>query len=365
MSIDTNNSVNNYYTIADAAALILPNADWAVGFWLYLGNNAGTSDQQFIGNNNTTAANFMGVYLRGADSGTNPDKFRFTYDDGNVSAWTMTAGTATPANNNWNLVVAQRRAADGQFQLWWCPANSTATKIGSRAIGSEGASDGGTWYIGRRAPSGTQRMLSGNYLAEIFFLDSSLTQTEIEQLAGGIPINRLKTPIFYLPFRTANATENDVMGSHNATEAGAVLVGPHHPPIIAYPDPAAFYMGGAVGNIIAEYSEGITVTPDPAVFYTSGAVENINAGAPITVSPDPAVFYMGGAVGSIIAEYDVEPTLGVSTLDFSLLSPHKIRSEVLELSTLEVSTTPRHTIRVSDELAHSLEVELLELEMVT
>lgn len=365
MSIDTNNSVNNYYTIADAAALTLPDADWCVGFWLYFAANDGSADQQFIGSNNTTEDNYFGIYIRGS-GGTNPNKFRLAFGDPLV-AWTLTAGTATAPNNNWNLVVAQRRAADDEYQIWWNTAMfATASKVGSRAIGTEGESNGSTWYIGRRPPSGTQRMVPGNYLAEIFFLDSSLSQTEIQQLAGGIPINRLKTPIFYLPFRTANATETDVMGSHNATEAGAVLVGPHHPPLIAYPDSISFYMGGAVGNIIAEYSEGgITVTPDPAAFYTSGAVENINAGAPVTVSPDPAAFYLGGAVGSIIAEYDVEPTLGVSTLDFSLLSPHKIHSEVLELSTLEVSTTPLHTIRVSDDLAHSLEVELLELEMVT
>jgi hypothetical protein len=228
-------AANDYYSIVDAAELTLQDGDWCVGLWTYVADNAGSAYQYTYSNNGYAANNSINLFLVETGEGTgNINKWGLVVQDGDGTSVSLVSSTAPGADSTWRLIVAQRRTADNQVQLWFCEPKGAASKVASAADTNFDAVNGAAWNVARRVDGDANRYYGG-VLCEMFKGDFSLTQAQIEALAAGLPIKTLAaqaglTLDLYLPAWTADATLIDYSGSGNdATRQDAPTTATHAP----------------------------------------------------------------------------------------------------------------------------------------
>lgn len=187
--------LDDYYTVADAAELTLPDNDWCVGVWTYVSDNVGANYQYLLGTNTVGTINSFWLYLQEATAPT-PNCWTFYPIDGDgTTPGAMFAG-ATGADSTWRLIIAQRRTADNQIQLWFCTKGGVPSSETTAADTNFDAVNGSTWYIGARNDLDAGRFY-GSIVCEIFKGNFSLTSAQIQALGGGLPIKTLAAQLTY------------------------------------------------------------------------------------------------------------------------------------------------------------------------
>jgi hypothetical protein len=246
--------VDDRFTIADHASLTLPDADWCVGIWTRVTNNAGAFFQYLLSNNGYAVNNSLNMWLKEAGAGANFDEWGFLLVDGDGTATPPTYSASAPgADSVWRLVVLQRVTASSRFELWFCEVRSAASLEATWTDAGFDAINGGTWYIGCRADTDANRFY-GSEACEFFKGDFSLSQAEITALGAGIPIWGLgKSPDVYLVMGTTEATLADLFGGNNATRVSAPTT-VEHPPV-ARPCGAAAVVAGAAAPAVGQPME--------------------------------------------------------------------------------------------------------------
>lgn len=223
--------LDDYFSIADAAGLTLPDGDWCVAIWTRVTDNSGSNYQYLLSNNNWGVNNSFNLFLCEAGEASDPNEWAIRLVDGDGTTVTFDSGAAAPgADGLWRLVVVQRRTADAQVQMWFCTPGATPALVGSDSDTNFDAIDGGAWNVGRRVDGNANRYY-GSFAAELFKGDFSLSQEEIAALGAGVPIYALgKSPSMYLVMGTSEATLRDLFGSNDATRSSAPTTA-EHPPI--------------------------------------------------------------------------------------------------------------------------------------
>ena len=152
------NEVDQYYTIADAAELILQDGAWSVGIWTYVVNNTGTNFQYLISNKMVGNNDSINIWLQEEDSSGTPNTWCTRVVDGDgTDSDILFSATATGADSTWRLIIVQRNTSDNEIQLWHCEVGAAATKEASAADTNFDAINGDDWDIGRRADADADR----------------------------------------------------------------------------------------------------------------------------------------------------------------------------------------------------------------
>lgn len=229
------NEVDDHYTVAVDASLDFPDGDWCVGMWTRVDDNSGSDFQYALSDGPFNGTSSFNLYLY-ETSRANGDKWYLnTEDDGGSNVSFLSS--STPGGDGVDrLIIAQRRAADSEIQMYFCEFGGTAVKEGSASYASYGArTNSNALHIGARygTPPDADRYYGG-ILGEVFKGDFSLSAEEITALGGGLPILSLGKPLdMYHQFRSIGDLK-DVVGANDATSVNAGTTAEHFPIILPW-----------------------------------------------------------------------------------------------------------------------------------
>jgi hypothetical protein len=260
---------NDYFSIADAAGLSLPNGQWCVGIWTKVNDNTGSAYQYLLSNNNYAVNSSFNLHIYEAGSGAGAGQWQNILKDSDGTQKDLTSGTTPGGDGVWRLIINQRTAA--QIEMWFCEFGQTAALVGTQTLASFGDIDGGAWNIGRRVDGNADRYYGG-IACEFFKGNFSLTQEEITALGAGVPITMLgKTLDVYLPMRETAATLYDIVGSNDATRQDSPATAEH---VGIHTD----WIRAVVFNTAQQFSQSVAGTLSSAGSLTKSISINV-AGA--------------------------------------------------------------------------------------
>lgn len=197
----TNSS--NIVTLADNAALTVPNADWTIAGWFKLNTTtAGHSGGERIFTWETgTGENFLGSVKASGGSGTTINTIQI-YSSYPSSTFDFAIEPSFTADTNWHSYVAVRSGSTVTLYL-------DGTSIGTDTL-NFGWDEATTWKFGNRA-DGT-RAFEGN-LAEWAKWDRALIAAEIAGLAAKFSPNCFPGFTWFTP----------MIADYNEIKAGIVI----------------------------------------------------------------------------------------------------------------------------------------------
>jgi len=284
----TFDEVDDRYTIADDAGLTLPASDWAIGFWAKVDDSTGSLFQYAFSNNGYGAANSINIWLlEASEPSADKNKWGFRLEDGSANDTGIVLSSTAPGGDGaWRLIILQRDTTAGEFQLWFCEANGSASKVGSISDTGYGTINGGAWYLGCRSDLNADRFFGGT-MAEFFAGGFALSSAEMATLAtvttpstpyelGDNILSLGKTPTVYFNMLTAEATLEDASGNgHDATRTSAPATATH--PIDRYKINIAatqVAVNTSTGNQTITATKLYGQTPKAALFIISRATTN-------------------------------------------------------------------------------------------
>jgi len=230
--------IDDYYTIADAASLTLPDGDWSIGIWTKVVDNSGNTYGVLVSSNNFGANNSIQLYLNEADAG-DANKWTLNIEDGDGTNVAITSTDAPGGDSAWRLIVIQRDTTASEIQMWFCEAGAAASKEAAAADTDFAAVDASDWCIASRNDQSATRFWGG-IACEFWKGNFCLTAAEMAALGTGLrPHDLGYSSDVYLEMFTADATLQDCFGSNNATRHDAP-VSVDHPPMMRTPRQAAF-----------------------------------------------------------------------------------------------------------------------------
>lgn len=240
MAIDfgTGNDGSRYSVIADGAGgLNLPDNDWAIALWVRLSNGlrgfAGASDFQYF----LSCGALGGIGSLHLFFGNTSNFRQFVYRirgaslaELNVTAVTGIGDATTGIDTTDRLIVIQRRS--NNIEIYWVAKGAAVSAPNSStAWGARGALTPATdWTLGHRADLAASRAYQ-NVLSEVaFILDGSLSATDVEDLAVGVPITDVYAGAeAHLKFLAFADPEPDAVDDHDADMVGSGIVTATHP----------------------------------------------------------------------------------------------------------------------------------------
>ena len=99
-------SASEYFTLADDAALTLPNGDWSLGGWFKITNNAGIYQQWFF-NWNAYSRPYLYAFVFEASAASGANEIKIGVHDG--TNFTLLTGTSTPGTSTaWQHLLLVR-----------------------------------------------------------------------------------------------------------------------------------------------------------------------------------------------------------------------------------------------------------------
>lgn len=208
--------VDDYVSIADHAALTLPNGDWAIAGWYKLAANTGNQSKYIHSWGNYKADNNTFHFLQGEASNVtiaNRVELSITTSTSLVPSQT-TPGTTL---NAWQHFIIER--ASSVIQIY----RNDAVLSSSLALASN-RNRTDPWIIGARSDFDTNRFFGGK-LAAWAKWDRVLTAGEKTSLAGGTDPATL-SPVWYIPM--LDDFLEDVAGM-TLTANGGIVTDSDHP----------------------------------------------------------------------------------------------------------------------------------------
>ena len=168
-------SASEYFTLADDAALTLPNGDWSLGGWFKITNNAGIYQQWFF-NWNAYSRPYLYAFVFEASAASGANEIKIGVHDG--TNYTLLTGTSTPGTSTaWQHLLLVRSG------------NTITQYIDGAADGSSNTSvvavDAGVdLHMGGRGVGETNYNFLGE-LAKWAKWDTALSASERAQLVDG------------------------------------------------------------------------------------------------------------------------------------------------------------------------------------
>jgi hypothetical protein len=243
--------VDDRVTLADDAALTLPNGDWSLGGWVKLTDNAGTTFQYFISWGTFDANPSLSFYFVEASNGTDPNKLTAVVNDGSVSvnAWRVLSSTTPGTSTAWQHVALVR---SGATITMYVDGASVGSDTATTPAGTDVA---GSLFLGARADLSAGRFFGGS-MAEFAKWDRALAAGELAALANGFsPLCLPGSLRWYMPM-VRNYTET--VAAIAVTNTGSTVAlhprifSPAAPLIVTAPAPTP----AAGGSIIIDPRAG-------------------------------------------------------------------------------------------------------------
>ncbi|MCA1857450.1 hypothetical protein LE190_16170 [Massilia oculi] len=189
---------NQWLTVADNAALTLPNGDWTVGFVLQLdGDQSNINAEYIVSNAGFSVSGSLQIAYRTGASSSNPGRIVVYFG---TTATVRLQGPAAITSGA-HQVIVQRSGSN--LSIKQCPILGAAPSDGSSvlsasATGPTTALDGAGLSIGNRQDLPADRLCDQS-IGRVFAMAGTLTDLEIARLAYGEEITSLgKTPAWYV-----------------------------------------------------------------------------------------------------------------------------------------------------------------------
>lgn len=278
--------------LRNASGPALPsNADWCIGIWHRLDNITGafTEFMVDVGAGATNAASTLQFFWKNSTFATNPSHYQFVCvgSEGTASSQTFDSTSTFAADSTDRLLVIQYTTLTKTFSLRTCAKGASVSAQGSvQKLDFLGIASGKVWALGRREVDSLRG--SRNSAAEFFFVNSALTDAQIEDIAVGVPVDDASVsptiaPVIYLPLLTAAQTQtNDGSGgsSYDFTAANGSDIGATttHPFAGATP-PTSWDLTGPTSGSAGAVSTALTITLDqPAQSTITFTMASTDAG---------------------------------------------------------------------------------------
>ena len=248
-----------YISIADSADLTIPDDDWCVGVWTRLDDNSGSQFQFLLSNGNVNISNTVNLYLIEASYTTSSLRNRWRIFAGTTF---ITSSSAPGGDGKNRLIIAQRRGSD--LELYFCEPGQTPSLEANTSF-SAGPLDGGNWVFGAAENLNNSRFYE-EHAGELFYLDQSLSSSQIKALGAGAVITSLVPTdniVLYNPF--AEPDSQPVIGDFTHTKGGSPVQSEHFP--VSQPVGANWAVvtpDGAGDTNIAGSTEALTITTNAA-----------------------------------------------------------------------------------------------------
>jgi hypothetical protein len=219
---------NDFQSIADNAALTLPDGDWSIGCWLNLDSNAGTAYQYIMSWGGFDATNSFNLYVGEASLADATDRNEFqvkSKDSGGTSAGIVRTNGNPGLDLTWQHVLVVRASNVMDIYINGSSQASLAM-VGYNVVNRTSA-----FELGRRTDGNSARYFGGD-MAEVFKADFAVTADQIAALQVASPAVVLGGQIYdsngwHIPLL---GDVNDRGGNLAVTNNGATVA--EHPPII-------------------------------------------------------------------------------------------------------------------------------------
>jgi hypothetical protein len=183
------NGTDQYFTLASAAALALPNGDWSLGGWIKIDANAG-SYYQFLYNRMEIISDYVQWIIGEESVSGNANKLYFYAADGGYNVG-FVSDTAPGQNRNWQHICVVRSGTTYTQYV-----NGTANGSSSSANLGE-ISQNADVYFGSRYDLSSVRFFQGS-MAEWAKYDFALSAPQIAALVDG-ECPKVYGPAWYIP----------------------------------------------------------------------------------------------------------------------------------------------------------------------
>ena len=211
---------SQYVTIANHAALNFPDADWAMGGFVYFDDNDGTL-YQYVYNHGPSSGAALLFYLGEYSNSGFPNKLITTIRDADTSV--SGSDTISDDPDTWHHFLLQR--SSGSFYLY----KDNSVVYSGPMTGVNAVAPSGDAYFGAREDLEANRFLGGR-LAEWAKWDRALDSDERAALVKGYsPSFFMKDLKWYVPMVRDYTAR---VGGITITNNGTTVV--QHPPIL-YP----------------------------------------------------------------------------------------------------------------------------------
>lgn len=214
----TFDETNDNLSLADNAALTLPNADWAISLWFKLPDATGSGTQFLLscGLNGDTPT--LTLRLNEASAGASPNCLLFTVRDDLGNAATGTSSNTPGTSTAWQHGLIQR---SGSNVLLYTDGTLRATGAHTFAATINSANP---WVIGSRYDGGAGTWFGGD-LAEVAKWDYAMSDLNIARLAAGWRATRFGGLKWYVPM-LADTLEKAVPITVTVGDSPTLTTGP-------------------------------------------------------------------------------------------------------------------------------------------
>lgn len=233
-------TTGHHVTLGDNAALTLPDADWTIGGWIKLDDNAGSAYQYFLSWGGFGANPSINWLVAEATEGAIPNKLRVLVEDSDGDAFGV-AGTGvtsagTPGTSTLWQHLAVVRSGTALTQYVNGAADGTETDATVDAVDVADS-----LYLGMRSDNDGDRRFGGR-MAEWAKWDRALSTDELTGLAAGYTPDHYPTPTWQLRMWGADYSEMRV--PLTVTNQGSTAA--DHPGGLIYPSTPQLVFPAAV-----------------------------------------------------------------------------------------------------------------------
>lgn len=263
--------VDDYVTLADHAALTLPNGDWTIAGWIKPTDNVGALFQYLLSWGTLFTANNVQLYLGEASHATTALRNKLLCTGQTTGGGDFVNGGDQPSTSDvgaattWQHIVFRFTQSTKTFQYF---INGAADRSWVMSAAAGEVNSSGALYFGGRSSSPTDRYFGGR-MAEWAKWNSGLDSTQITALAAGNAPSIVGSPAWYCPM--INSFTESVNGIA-VTASGSVIDADH--PTITYSTAAAL-----AGNAAATASASGTLAGGDAAALAGNAAAQATASA--------------------------------------------------------------------------------------
>ncbi len=207
------------YTMPRSASHTLPNANWTLGFFASVSDNAGTTGQYMYSTGTTPDGKSMQVLFWRATS-ANPNAFGLNFESDNGTDFSViTPSVASLLDGTWRLWTVERFA--GVINIYQTPVNGTRQSVYQYVVPS--AMDSITPIApvmtigGRWSGAGPATRYFGGKMYLAFQTDGAISAANTEAIARGRDprLDLALAPKWMHRFNTTDSPLNDLSGNGN------------------------------------------------------------------------------------------------------------------------------------------------------
>lgn len=248
-----------HVTVADNAALTLPDGDFTLGGFVKFDDNVGSNFQYLLSHGTAGAANSCNINITEASSGTpqGPNFIACSIFDASSDNTNLTEfdGVVFPDPGKWHHLCFQRTSDN--FVKYWDGDILDVYANGGTGGNVDSINPTGSMYIGGRNDLDADRFLGGS-MCEWFLTTNDLTAQDIKNLAEGFsPLywEQFGNLAWYLPMIAGDYSE--YVNGLTVTNVGSTAA--DHPYSVHYPVTPVKPVRSVRHDLIQAQLDGATV----------------------------------------------------------------------------------------------------------